>query len=97
MEISFISAKPLSFIAKIDFSDENGRLYSLPVSGTTDNSLMTNYSYFQRNSDRDYVIHNEEGKPLTVSDAENIEDDDKSSKNMLGSRSISVTSAKSSM
>lgn len=59
---------------------------------------MTNYSYFQRNTDRDYVIRDEEGKPLTVSDAENyMEDDDKSSKNMFGSRSLSVVSAKSSL
>ena len=70
----------------------------MPVSGTTDNSVMTNYSYFQRNTDRDYVIRDEEGKPLTVSDAENyMEDDDKSSKNMFGSRSLSVVSAKSSL
>lgn len=28
--------------------DDTGRVYALPISGTTDNSLFTNFHFFQR-------------------------------------------------
>eukprot|EP00798_Chlamydomonas_sp_ICE-L_P019407 gene19407-26065_t len=39
--VSFCSAKPLSFTAKIDFIDEMGRRFSIPISGVSDNSIIT--------------------------------------------------------
>eukprot|EP00798_Chlamydomonas_sp_ICE-L_P015727 gene15727-21848_t len=35
--VSFTSNKPLSFTANVDFMDEEGKRFSLPISGTTDN------------------------------------------------------------
>ncbi len=45
LDITFISDKPISFTSKIEFVDENSRQYSIPVSGTSDNCIFTNYSY----------------------------------------------------
>jgi hypothetical protein len=45
VEIQYKSDKPQSFTTKIEFTDENSRCYSIPVSGTTDNCIMSNYSY----------------------------------------------------
>lgn len=45
VEITFISDKSQSFTTKLEFVDENSRQYSIPVSCTTDNCILTNYSY----------------------------------------------------
>ena len=39
--VSFASPKPLSFTAALDFIDEEGKRYSVPVTGTTDNCMLT--------------------------------------------------------
>ena len=39
--VTFNSAKPLSFTASIDFMDEEGKRFSIPVTATTDNCLLT--------------------------------------------------------
>ena len=39
--VSFSSLKPLSFTANIDFIDKEGKRFSLPVTGTTDNCMLT--------------------------------------------------------
>jgi hypothetical protein len=41
VEVSFMSKKPLSFTANIDIMDNAGNKFSIPVTGTTDNSLLT--------------------------------------------------------
>jgi len=46
VEAVFINKKPLSFTTRIEFADDTGRVYALPISGTTDNSLFTNYTFF---------------------------------------------------
>lgn len=56
----------MSFTTRIEFYDENGKVYALPISGTADNCLMTNYTFFQTHIESDYEIINEEGKPLTL-------------------------------
>ncbi len=40
--------RPLSFTKRIDFFGLNNQVYSIMVSGTTDNSILTNYAYIQR-------------------------------------------------
>jgi hypothetical protein len=40
--------KSLSFTTRIEFYDDPGRIYALPISGTADNSLFTNFSYLRR-------------------------------------------------
>jgi hypothetical protein len=44
----FISQKSLSFTTRVEFYDEFGVAYMIPVSGTADNCLLTAYSYMQR-------------------------------------------------
>lgn len=41
----FQSSRTISFTTKIEFYDESGKVYTLPVSGTADNCLLTNYGY----------------------------------------------------
>eukprot|EP00762_Andalucia_godoyi_P000316 ANDGO_03161.mRNA.1 hypothetical protein H310_00289 len=45
VEVSFCAKKPTSFTAKIDFFDNEGNKFSIPISGTTDNSLCTIFPY----------------------------------------------------
>lgn len=61
----FSNKKPLSFTTHIDFYDEEGNKFSIPISGTTDNSLFTVYSYMQRNID-EYGLEIEDGKPIMI-------------------------------
>ena len=48
-EVTMLSTKPISFTTKLIFYDTKGKQYPIMVSGTTDNCLFTNYSFFQRN------------------------------------------------
>lgn len=51
VEAVFSNKKPLSFTTFIDFYDDEGNKFSIPISGTTDNSLFTVFSFLQRNQD----------------------------------------------
>ena len=42
-----MSPKPMSFTANIDFMDEDGKRFSMSVTGTTDNSLLTHSAFMQ--------------------------------------------------
>ena len=103
----FTNKTPLSFTAKIEFIDENGKIYWIPVSGTTDNCLFTNYPYFQRNQEKDYNFSEDDNKPLLVTETVNNDSSfnslDKSGKIIgshtffAGSKAASHASAKSSL
>jgi len=45
--VKFISKKSISFSCKLEFYDDltDCRVYSLPVSATADNNLLTNFEY----------------------------------------------------
>lgn len=45
VEAVFTSSKPLSFTTFIDFFDDEGNKFSIPISGTTDNSIFTIFSF----------------------------------------------------
>lgn len=45
VEAAFKHDKPLSFTLNVEFYDENNRMYSLPISGTTDNCSYTIQEY----------------------------------------------------
>lgn len=51
VEVSFISDKPISFTAILDFLDEEGNKFSIPIAGTADNSLFTVFSFIQTHAD----------------------------------------------
>lgn len=50
--ISCSSSKPLSFTAPVELLDEDGRAFSLMVTGATDNSSLSHGAFMQLNSDR---------------------------------------------
>lgn len=68
MELSFAYNKPVSFTKKLDFYDNDGRAYSIPISGTTDNCLLTNYSFIQRQNPADIRIMADDGHPITITE-----------------------------
>jgi len=39
----------MSFCLKLEFIDDMNRSFIIPVSGTTDNCIFTNYTYLLRN------------------------------------------------
>jgi len=51
VEISFMSKKPMSFTANIDFIDLDGKKFSVRVTGTTDNCLLTTYPFISATQD----------------------------------------------
>lgn len=61
----FTSSKPLSFTTFIDFFDDEGNKFSIPISGTTDNSVFTIFSFMQRNPD-EIRLEAEPGKPIKL-------------------------------
>jgi hypothetical protein len=65
VEAVFTSKKPLSFTAKIDFLDNTQSRFSIPISGTTDNSLFTIFPFIQRYMDEIH-LEAEEGRPITL-------------------------------
>lgn len=69
VDVSFASDQPLSFTANLDFFDDDGRKFSVPVTGTADNCLLTNHPFLTFNKDA-LQISVEDGKaPTLVPDA----------------------------
>jgi len=66
VEIFFLSAKPISFCAKIEFLDNETGSYTLPVSGTTENCILTCHHYLQHNVD----FYTLEGDPVQLHEKE---------------------------
>ena len=61
----FKFSSPLSFTTFLDFFDDEGNKFSIPISGTTDNSIFTVYSFLQRHYD-EIVYRHEKGKPIKL-------------------------------
>ena len=51
VEVSFASRKPMAFTAKIEFLDAGGNRFVIPVSGSSDACLLTNYDFIRQNLD----------------------------------------------
>ena len=65
VEAVFTSSKPLSFTTFIDFFDDEGNKFSIPISGTADNSVFTIFSFMQRHPD-EISLEAEPGKPIRL-------------------------------
>jgi hypothetical protein len=65
VEAVFTSPKPLSFTTFIDFQDDEGNTFRIPISGTTDNSLFTIFSFMQRHPE-EIRLEVEPGKPIRL-------------------------------
>lgn len=59
VEVLFETKKPMSFTANIDFYDMENNRFSIPVTCTADNCLLSNYPYLVQNKDS-YIIHTTE-------------------------------------
>lgn len=70
--VTFASDKPLSFTANIDFIDEDGKRYSLPVTATADNCLLTHQPFMQLNADL-LCFEHEEGHPVMLAHRPGLE------------------------
>lgn len=66
VEIFFQSNKPISFCAKIEFLDTESGSYVLPVSGTTENCILTCHHYLHNNTD----FYTLEGEPVMLQEKE---------------------------
>jgi len=65
VDISFVSNKPLSFTATVEFLDDDGKRFGIPVSGTTDNCLLSLIPFLQANTG-DLDLDDTEGGPVTL-------------------------------
>ncbi|DAZ92873.1 TPA: hypothetical protein N0F65_002985 [Lagenidium giganteum] len=71
VEVRFLSKKSVAFSARIEFFDADGNIYHLPISGCTENCILTNYDYIQHHLQTDEMVapHDDDGtqskKPLT--------------------------------
>ena len=71
IEVCFMSPRTMSFTTKIQFFDDQGRIYSVPISGTTDNCILTTFSYMQRSLDEFKITCEEESPIMLVDDFDN--------------------------
>eukprot|EP00929_Paragymnodinium_shiwhaense_P088700 TRINITY_DN49010_c0_g1_i1.p1 TRINITY_DN49010_c0_g1~~TRINITY_DN49010_c0_g1_i1.p1 ORF type:complete len:2929 (-),score=783.00 TRINITY_DN49010_c0_g1_i1:108-8894(-) len=71
VEIFFVSHKPISFCANIEFLDNETGSYTLKISGTTENCILTCHHYLQHNIDF-YTI---EGDPPVLREKDGKEED----------------------
>jgi hypothetical protein len=69
----FKSNKPISFTTKLEFRTDGGQFYTIYCSGTTDNCLLSNFSFFLRVG-RDYTFTAEKGKPVRIEPKDNEND-----------------------
>lgn len=69
VDVLFSHKKPLSFTTRLEFVDE-ARVYPINISGTTDNCLLTNFVYLQRQLG-EFKISADEKRPIML-----IDDDD---------------------
>ena len=61
VEVSFTSKKPISFTSLLEFMDSEGNRFSLPVAGTSDNSLLTCFPFLLRHNEELYFEENSSG------------------------------------
>ena len=65
VEVSFVSKKPVSFSAKIDFLDGNGNTYSIPVVGTTDSCMLSAFPYLTIHKES-FTVDARPSKPIMI-------------------------------
>ena len=72
VEVVFSSKKSTSFTTKIEFKDNNSNSYTIPVSGTADNCILTNFPFMQKN--KGGYIFKVEGEKSSIQIVEEKED-----------------------
>ena len=82
----------MSFTTHIDFYDDEGNKFSIPISGTTDNSIFTVFSFIQRNQE-EIDLEVEPGKPIML--IQDATSDDESGKAGVPGKAFSKGGASS--
>eukprot|EP00002_Diphylleia_rotans_P025649 TRINITY_DN5079_c0_g1_i5.p1 TRINITY_DN5079_c0_g1~~TRINITY_DN5079_c0_g1_i5.p1 ORF type:complete len:2913 (-),score=444.38 TRINITY_DN5079_c0_g1_i5:284-9022(-) len=62
VEVTFISKKPMSFTAKVEFLDSDGNRFSISITGASDNSLLSLQPYLVAGPELYEIVH-KPGKP----------------------------------
>lgn len=68
VEVSFSCRKPLGFTANVDFLDDDGGRFALPVTGATDSCLLSLYPFLSVNAGRYDLREPADGKPVALVD-----------------------------
>ena len=96
-EVKLLSEKPISFTTRLIFYDTEGKQYPIMVSGTSDNCIFTNYSFFQRTIKNLYEInYDKETKNINLIKQHNDSDDNDEKKSEKNTSSFVGSSAGSS-
>ena len=67
VEVTFLSKRPMTFVVNIDFFDDADNIFSIPVTCTADNSVMTVYGYLRwRDVGAAVAAEGGERKPLLL-------------------------------
>ena len=61
VEVCFYSEVPISFTTTLELYDEYGEKYSIPVSATAENSVMTVYPFLENDNNYSVVMDANEG------------------------------------
>lgn len=77
VEVIFNSDRPLSFTANIDFFDNEGNKFTIPIAGTADNCIFTSFPFLQRHQDDVRFVTDENG--ATKLEFEETSDNDEAS------------------
>jgi hypothetical protein len=64
--VTFTSHRPVSFTANLEFMDEDGKRYSIPVSASTDAPILTCQAFLDVNSSRLAIESTDPGAPIRL-------------------------------
>ena len=66
VNVSFLSKEPLSFTGDVELIDEDGIRFALPVTGMTDNCVLTSYPFLAANEELYDDMTVADGQPLAL-------------------------------
>ena len=96
VEAKYKHTKPFSFTTRIEFLDEYQNAFSIPISGTFDNCLLTNFPFLQRNKG-EFVISEETGTIMIKEEVESDDEDNSSAIKTKGLQKLPSKTASSVM
>lgn len=76
VEVSFVAKKAMTFTVNIDFFDDMDGIFSIPVTCTADNSLMTTFGYVKYREGSYTIGAETDKKPLVYAESEDAMEKD---------------------
>jgi hypothetical protein len=96
VEANFKSLKPLSMTTRIDFEDDQNRVYSIFCSATADNSIMTNWVYFSRTPEA-YNFEFRDKSSVRIIDDEKVDESGTDHRSMTSKQSFTSRAGKATL